>query len=204
MIVNQNNISQLAWDKMHNLIPAIVQDENTGQLLMQGYMNPEALAQTLDSQLATFYSRSKQRLWCKGETSGNHLKVSQIIADCDNDSLLLKASPQGPACHTGAPTCWFEDTPAPLGFLAELENLLASRKQASADSSYTASLYQKGIKRISQKVGEEGVEVALAATSGDKEELLNESADLVYHLLVLLQANELELSQVIEVLKARQ
>lgn len=203
MIINKQNITSLAWEKMDNLLPLIVQDAHSGKVLMQGYANPEAVAKTLESGNVTFFSRSKQRLWTKGETSGNTLKLIQLCADCDNDSLLALATANGPTCHTGAQSCWFNGSSADMTFVAELESLLAERKNADPDSSYTAKLYAKGIKRIAQKVGEEGVETALAATVQDKEELKNESADLLYHLLVLLQASDLQLTDVIKVLRQR-
>lgn len=203
MIVNKETLASLAWEKMDNLLPATVQDAISGKVLMQGYMNPEALTTTLDSGFVTFFSRSKQRLWQKGETSGNTLDLVEITADCDNDSLLVLANPNGPTCHTGAESCWFDSKAPAFTFLADLERVLAARKDASPDSSYTASLYAKGIKRIAQKVGEEGVETALAATVKDLDELKNEAADLLYHLTVLLQASDLSLSDVITVLQAR-
>lgn len=202
-MITKENMNALAWEKMDNLLPAIVQDARSGKVLMQGYMNTEALEATLDSKKVTFYSRSKSRLWQKGESSGNTLNLVSVSADCDNDALLVLANPVGPTCHTGAESCWFEGDTTDFTFLADLETVLAARKSAEPDSSYTARLYNKGIKRIAQKVGEEGVEAALAATVQDKEELLNESADLLYHLTVLLQASDLELSQVIEVLRKR-
>lgn len=203
MIITDDNLAQLAWDKMDNLLPAIVQDSNSGKVLMQGYMDQAALAHTLASRHVTFYSRSKQRLWTKGEQSGNTLQLVQIEADCDADSLLVLANPTGPTCHTGAQACWFDNDQADYTFLADLEALLAQRKGADPASSYTARLYAKGIKRIAQKVGEEGVETALAATVHDHAELKNEAADLLYHLLVLLQASELSMSDVIAVLRER-
>lgn len=202
-MITKENMNALAWEKMDNLLPAIVQDARSGKVLMQGYMNTEALEATLDSKKVTFYSRSKSRLWQKGESSGNTLNLVSVSADCDNDALLVLANPVGPTCHTGAESCWFEGDTTDFTFLADLETVLSARKSADPDSSYTARLYNKGIKRIAQKVGEEGVEAALAATVQDKEELLNESADLLYHLTVLLQASDLELRQVIEVLRKR-
>lgn len=202
-MITKDNMNTLAWDKMDNLLPAIVQDARSGKVLMQGYMDKDALTATLTSEKVTFYSRSKSRLWQKGETSGNTLNLVSVSADCDNDALLVLANPVGPTCHTGAESCWFNGDTTDFTFLADLETLLAERKSADPDSSYTARLYAKGIKRIAQKVGEEGVEAALAATVQDKEELLNESADLLYHLTVLLQASDLELSQVINVLRER-
>ncbi len=202
-MITKENMSTLAWEKMDNLLPAIVQDARSGKVLMQGYMNQEALDTTLSSQKVTFYSRSKSRLWQKGETSGNTLNLVSVSADCDSDALLILVNPVGPTCHTGAESCWFNGDTTDFTFLADLETVLSARKSADPASSYTARLYNKGIKRIAQKVGEEGVEAALAATVQDKEELLNESADLLYHLTVLLQASDLELSQVIAVLRER-
>lgn len=204
MIVTTENSNTLAWEKMDNLLPAIVQDALSGKVLMQGYMNQDALATTLDSGKVTFFSRSKQRLWQKGETSGNTLDLVSIAADCDFDSLLVLANPNGPTCHTGVESCWFEGNTPSFTFLADLERLLAARKGADPKSSYTASLYNKGIKRIAQKVGEEGVETALAATVHDKEELKNEAADLLYHLTVLLQASDMSLDDALSVLRERQ
>ncbi|MFC4701760.1 bifunctional phosphoribosyl-AMP cyclohydrolase/phosphoribosyl-ATP diphosphatase HisIE [Glaciecola siphonariae] len=203
MKLTPNNLSSLAWDKSDGLIPCIVQDARSAQVLMQGYMNQAALAHTLETKQVTFFSRSKQRLWTKGETSGNTLDLIDISADCDADSILVLAHANGPTCHTGSTSCWSHSDVSDFSFLAELENVLASRKGADVDSSYTASLYQKGIKRIAQKVGEEGVETALAATVADLDELKNESADLMYHLIVLLQASGLSLSDTINVLKQR-
>ncbi|MBD1388474.1 bifunctional phosphoribosyl-AMP cyclohydrolase/phosphoribosyl-ATP diphosphatase HisIE [Neiella sp. HB171785] len=196
--------SNLAWDKVDGLLPAVVQNAQSGKVLMLGYMNQDAIDHTLKTGHVTFYSRTKQRLWTKGETSGNTLNLVAIEADCDNDTLLIQANPIGPTCHTGTETCWGQDaSESPIAFIADLEAVIASRKGASADSSYTASLFAKGTKRIAQKVGEEGVETALAATVNDDEETLNESADLLYHLLVLLQHQGLSLAQVVDVLKAR-
>ena len=203
MIITKENITKLAWEKMDNLIPCIVQNAVSGKVLMQGFMNQVALEKTLDTGLTTFFSRSKQRLWTKGEESGNSLNLVEITCDCDNDSILALVNPVGPTCHTGTETCWFDSQSADMSFIADLEQVIASRKGADPDSSYTAHLYSKGIKRIAQKVGEEGVETALAATVKDLEELKNESADLLYHLIVLLQASDLNLSDVVKVLKAR-
>lgn len=197
--------ARIDWDKVEGLAPVVVQDFNSGQVLMMGYMNPEALSKTLETEQVTFFSRTKQRLWTKGETSGNVLQLRNIALDCDNDTLLVKVEPIGPTCHTGTTTCFDADKQeeSSLVFLHQLEQLLAARKNADPDSSYTASLYARGTKRISQKVGEEGVEVALAATSGDKAELVCESADLMYHLIVLLQDQGLSLNDVINKLKER-
>ena len=203
MKITKESSAQLAWEKMDNLIPAVIQNAHSGRVLMQGYMNPEALTKTLDSGKVTFFSRSKQRLWMKGETSGNTLDLIDISADCDQDSLLILAKPNGPTCHTGANTCWFNSEAPVMTFVAELEQTLSERKEADPSTSYTAELYGKGIKRIAQKVGEEGVETALAAVVQDLDELKNESADLLYHLIVLLQASDLSLSDAIKVLKDR-
>ena len=203
MKITQETQGQLAWEKMDNLLPAIVQDAVTGKVLMQGYMNPEALEVTLDSGKVTFFSRSKQRLWQKGETSGNTLDLVSVSSDCDDDSLLVLATPNGPTCHTGAESCWFDGDVADYTFVGDLERVLAARKSADPESSYTAKLYSKGVKRIAQKVGEEGVETALAATVMDKEELRNEAADLLYHLTVLLQAWDMSGSDAGNVVRER-
>lgn len=203
MIITNENSNELSWDKMDNLLPAIVQDALSGKVLMQGYMDQDALAKTLETGKVTFFSRSKQRLWTKGETSGNTLDLVSVACDCDQDSLLVLANPNGPTCHTGVESCWFEGNTPAFTFLADLERVLAARKDADPKSSYTASLYNKGIKRIAQKVGEEGVETALAATVHDKEELKNEAADLLYHLTVLLQASDMSLNDALNVLRER-
>lgn len=202
---------RIDWDKVDGLVPVIVQDFVSSQVLMMGYMNPAALEKTATTGLVTFYSRTKERLWTKGEESGNSLGLVNLALDCDNDTLLAKVNPIGPTCHTGTTSCFDADkqvTPethqeSQLVWLHQLEQLLAARKQADPKSSYTASLYARGTKRISQKVGEEGVEVALAATSGDKAELICESADLIYHLFVLLQDQDLSFDEVINKLKER-
>ncbi|CAM2961097.1 bifunctional phosphoribosyl-AMP cyclohydrolase/phosphoribosyl-ATP diphosphatase HisIE [Vibrio ordalii] len=196
---------RIDWNKVDGLVPAIVQDFQSSQVLMMGYMNQDALQKTAQTGQVTFFSRSKQRLWTKGETSGHVLQLKNMALDCDNDTLLVKVNPIGPTCHTGTTTCWDNDAQeeSQMVWLHQLEQLLAARKSADPDSSYTASLYARGTKRISQKVGEEGVEVALAAATGDKAELVCESADLIYHLLVLLQDQGLALSDVIDKLKER-
>jgi phosphoribosyl-ATP pyrophosphohydrolase/phosphoribosyl-AMP cyclohydrolase len=203
MIVTLENMDSLAWDKVEQLMPCVVQNIHSGEVQMLGYMNLDALKKTIETNKVTFFSRTKQRLWTKGETSGNTLNLVKLTVDCDQDSLLAQVVPIGPTCHLGHSTCWNEaDTPS-LSFLHQLEQLLAERKTADPESSYTAKLYAKGVKRIAQKVGEEGVETALAATAGDMEELRNESADLLYHLIVLLQANNLSLNDAIDVLQQR-
>ncbi|MCG7488105.1 bifunctional phosphoribosyl-AMP cyclohydrolase/phosphoribosyl-ATP diphosphatase HisIE [Vibrio sp. Of14-4] len=198
-------IERINWSKVDGLVPAIIQDFCSSQVLMMGYMNQEALAKTAETGKVTFFSRTKERLWTKGETSGNVLQLVNISLDCDNDTLLVKVEPIGPTCHLGNTTCWDIDPQeeSQMVWLNQLERLLEARKNADPESSYTASLYAKGTKRISQKVGEEGVEVALAATSGDKSELVCESADLVYHLMVLLQDQGLSMNDVINKLKQR-
>lgn len=201
-MLTQNDIETLDWDKNAGLIPAVIEDAVSGRVLMLAYMNREALQKTLETKRVTFFSRSKGRLWTKGETSGNFLNLVDLAADCDKDTLLVTVNAEGPACHLGTTSC-FGDLQSRWQFLRDLEVLLASRKGADPATSYTASLYARGTKRIAQKVGEEGVETALAATVHDREELRNEAADLVYHLLVLLQAENLELADVIDILRER-
>ncbi|MCW8108361.1 bifunctional phosphoribosyl-AMP cyclohydrolase/phosphoribosyl-ATP diphosphatase HisIE [Alteromonas ponticola] len=203
MKLSTNNIDKLAWEKMNGLLPAIVQNANSAQILMQGYMNVEALQQTLTTGKVTFFSRAKKRLWMKGESSGHTLELVEATSDCDDDAILILAKPNGPTCHTGTVSCWYDSPLADVTFLSALEELIASRKSDAPESSYTASLYQQGIKQIAQKVGEEGVETALAAVAGDTAELKNEAADLLYHLMVLLQASDTSMAEVITVLKGR-
>ena len=203
-ILDNDNIEALKWPET-GLLPVVVQHAISGKVLMQGYANAEALRVTLSSKQVTFYSRSKQRLWTKGESSGHVLTLQSMVADCDLDSILLLALPHGPTCHVGTETCWHDEasnSPS-LSFLTDLEQVIADRQGADPKSSYTASLFARGVKRIAQKVGEEGVESALAAMAGDKEELKNEAADLIFHLLVLLRSQDLALNDVIDVLKAR-
>ncbi|HLP96740.1 MAG TPA: bifunctional phosphoribosyl-AMP cyclohydrolase/phosphoribosyl-ATP diphosphatase HisIE [Saprospiraceae bacterium] len=191
------------FDKMPaGLIPAIVQDAGTRQVLMLGYMNREALQQTQDSGLVTFFSRSRQSIWTKGETSGNTLRVVDILLDCDQDSLLVLANPDGPVCHTGADTCWQQKNEA-AGFLYTLENLIQERKRSPVEGSYTNKLLSSGIPKAAQKVGEEAVEVVIEALGNRKDLLLNESADLLYHLLVLFTACDVSLQEVEQVLRLR-
>jgi phosphoribosyl-ATP pyrophosphohydrolase/phosphoribosyl-AMP cyclohydrolase len=206
LIRNLQDTNALEWQKMDGLIPAIVQDAFDGRVLMQAYMSREALNTSLDTGSVTFWSRSREELWTKGETSGNTLKLVAIHADCDNDCLLVLAIPSGPVCHRDTDTCFDSSgqniTPK-LAFLAGLERLIAQRDLERPEGSYTTKLFEAGIKRIAQKVGEEGVEAALAAAVGDREELASESADLLYHLLVLLRASGQDLSDVINVLNSR-
>jgi phosphoribosyl-ATP pyrophosphohydrolase/phosphoribosyl-AMP cyclohydrolase len=199
-------IERIDWNKGDGLVPAIVQHATDGRVLMLGYMNREALDATLARDRVVFFSRSKQRLWEKGETSGHFLQLVALRADCDADTLLLTALPAGPVCHTGSASC-FGDEPvtaaAPLSFLLELEQLIAQRIAEAPEGSYTASLYARGVRRVAQKVGEEGLEVALAGAGESDDALLAESADLLYHLLVLLRSRSLPLAAVIEQLRRR-
>jgi phosphoribosyl-ATP pyrophosphohydrolase/phosphoribosyl-AMP cyclohydrolase len=193
----------LDWAKMDGLIPAVVQDGATQQLLMLGYMNEAALTATLESGLATFFSRSKQRLWTKGETSGNHLRVLGVFADCDGDALLVRADPVGQTCHLGMTSCFTEESADGVGWLAELARIVAFRAAADPKESYTARLLGEGIQRVAQKIGEEGVELALAGAAGERQACVDETADLLYHLTVLMQARGYGWDDVAAVLKAR-
>lgn len=189
----------------HGLIPAIIQDAETKNVLMLGYMNEESLQKTIETQKVTFFSRSKQRLWTKGEESGNFLELVSIKNDCDGDTLLIQAKPVGPTCHTGADTCWQEPNSDNYGFISELEATIKSRRENSdSERSYVASLFEKGINKIAQKVGEEAVEVVIEAKDANDELFLSESADLLFHYLILLQAKGFQLNDVVEVLKGRQ
>jgi len=203
MLVTVDNINELAWQKMDNLIPAIIQHSATGAVLMQGYMSKESLAATFDSGKATFFSRSKQALWLKGETSGNFLNVEQVLADCDQDSLLIACTPVGPSCHLGTESCFPEQKLTQQNFLSQLEQVIASKKNDDPKESYTAHLFSRGTTKMAQKVGEEGVEVALAAVAETKEDLLGECADLFYHTLVLLADQNINLNEVMSVLQER-
>ena len=198
-----NDFSRLDWAKSGGLLPAIVQHWLTGEVLMLGYMNAEALAQTQAIGKVTFYSRSKQRLWTKGESSGHALLLKSICVDCDADTLLVQADPRGPTCHLGAASCFGDAVRPPLGFLAELDTLVASRKAELPEGSYTTQLFNGGTRRIAQKVGEEGVETALAAVTQSDDELLGEAADLIFHLTVLLRARGFGLADVTRVLLKR-
>ena len=185
------------------LVPAIIQDATTAKVLMLGYMNAEALQQTQLTQRVTFFSRSKKRLWTKGEESGHFLELVDIRIDCDNDTLLIQANPKGPTCHTGADTCWNEKNTASFGFLSELEETIHDRKQNDQDASYIASLFRKGINKIAQKVGEEAVETVIESKDNNSDLFLNESADLLFHLLILLQAKGYRLEDVVGILEQR-
>ncbi|MDX1470843.1 MAG: bifunctional phosphoribosyl-AMP cyclohydrolase/phosphoribosyl-ATP diphosphatase HisIE [Flavobacteriaceae bacterium] len=186
------------------LVPVIIQDSDTQKVLMLGFMNSEALSKTQDTKLVTFYSRSKKRLWTKGEESKNYLHVKEIKLDCDNDTILIKVKPDGPTCHTGSDTCWEEENKIEYGFLSDLENIIQER-QNSADpqKSYVSSLFKSGINKIAQKVGEEAVEIVIEAKDQNQENFLNESADLLFHYLILLRAKGVELNDVVSVLEKR-
>ena len=191
------------WDKGDGLLPAIVQDAATGQVLMLGYMNCDAADATIDKGLVTFFSRSKQRLWTKGESSGNHLAFVRACLDCDRDTILVEALPTGPVCHTGTRTCFTDDLPTTAGFLAHLDRLIAKRRAEMPEGSYTTSLFAAGKARVAQKVGEEGVELALARMKDDRDEMANEAADLLYHMLVLLADADMSLGDAVAVLEKR-
>jgi phosphoribosyl-ATP pyrophosphohydrolase/phosphoribosyl-AMP cyclohydrolase len=195
-----DSLSELDWTKQDGLVPAIIQDAANGRVLMLGYMNREALDLTRASDRVTFFSRSRQRLWTKGETSGNYLKVVSIETDCDNDSLLVQAIPHGSTCHLQRASCFAE---APANFLADLDQLIATRSIDRPEGSYTTRLFESGLRRIAQKVGEEGVEASLAALVEDDQALLGEAADLLYHLIVLLRARGLSLADAVAVLQQR-
>ena len=195
------------FEKGGGLVPAIVQDAVTRKVLMLGYMNEEAYRLTLDRGLVTFFSRSRNRIWTKGETSGNFLQLREILADCDGDTLLVKAIPSGPVCHTGADTCFGEENePSEISspeFLFYLESVIRDRRSNPVEGSYTNHLFSRGLNKIAQKVGEEAVELVIEAKDNDKELFLGEAADLVYHFLVLLAQKDTTLSEVIDVLKDR-
>ena len=201
--LSAETLHSLAWDKMDGLLPAIVQDAATSQILMLGYMNGEALSATLNTGFVTFFSRSKQRLWQKGETSGNRLALRSVHADCDDDALLVRARPAGPTCHLGTASCFGADAASGPAWLGRLQDVIRDRAGALSEQSYTARLIAAGLPRIAQKVGEEGVETALAAVTADDEALAGEAADLLYHLIVLLHARGLALEDVVKVLEQR-
>jgi len=193
---------QADFEKGKGLIPTIIQDADTQKVLMLGYMNEEALQKTQQEGRVTFYSRSKQRLWTKGESSGNYLEVKDIRIDCDDDTLLIKVNPAGPVCHTGADTCFSEKNEG-SAFLHQLESVIIDRKLNPDESSYTSSLFKKGINKIAQKVGEEAVEIVIEAKDDNKDLFLGEAADLLYHYLVLLAAKDVKLDEVLDLLKGR-
>ncbi len=194
---------ELNFDKLMGLVPAVIQDNNSNKVLMLGFMNREALDKSRETGLVTFYSRTRKRLWTKGEESGNFLKIREIIPDCDNDSLLIKADPTGPVCHTGTDTCFNESNTDEISFLLGLQDLIHNRKIEMPPDSYTTKLFEKGINKIAQKVGEEAVELVIEAMDVNDELLLNEAADLIYHLLVLLSARDKDIRDVLAVLEER-
>jgi phosphoribosyl-ATP pyrophosphohydrolase/phosphoribosyl-AMP cyclohydrolase len=199
----KENLHNLDWKKVNGLLPVIIQDCATLQVLMLGYMNEEALKQTLETKKVTFFSRSKQRLWVKGEISGNFLELVDIQADCDNDTLLIQVKPLGPVCHLNTTSCFGEADAPGLGILAKLERVIDDRFKTRPEKSYTASLFNEGIYRIAQKVGEEGVEVALAGVSNITEDIKNESTDLLFHLLVLLRQSNIGLDDILNEARKR-
>lgn len=197
-----NNLN-IDFEKVNGLVPAVIQDVDTNVVLMLGYMNQEALDKTLETKQVTFFSRTKQRLWTKGETSGNFLLMQDITVDCDNDTLLVKARPIGPVCHTGDDTCFGEVNKSKTLFIDHLREIIKDRKNNPSDQSYTASLFAKGINKIAQKVGEEAVEIVIEAKDDNKDLFLGEAADLLFHYLILLEAKGMELDEVMEVLIER-
>ena len=194
-------MEQIDFSKGNGLVPVVIQDNNTMQVLMVGYMNEEAFVKTNKEQKVTFFSRSKNRLWTKGETSGNFLFVKEVLSDCDNDSILIKVDPAGPTCHTGSTSCFNDNTAK--GFIYELEHIIEERIENDASDSYTNKLYKRGINKVAQKVGEEAVELIIEAKDENIELFKNEAADLLYHLLILLKAKGENLESIEEVLKSR-
>lgn len=184
------------FDKMDGLVPAIIQDDKTLRVLMLGFMNKEAYEKTVETGKVTFWSRTKGRLWTKGETSGNYLNVVSIKNDCDNDTLLIKVNPVGPVCHTGADTCWDEDNDNPIMFLTELQRFIERRHKEMPEGSYTTSLFRDGLSRMTQKVGEEAVELVIESMKGDNERLIYEASDMMYHLIVLLTSKGLSIEDI--------
>ena len=201
--LGEADVESLAWDKMDGLLPATVQDAETGQVLMLGYMSRESLVATLRSGKATFYSRSREALWEKGETSGNSLAVTGILADCDDDALLVRAVPAGPTCHLGTTSCFGAEGAQGAGFLGALRRIVRERAGADPVESYTARLLGEGVQRVAQKIGEEGVELALAAVGPDRQPVAEEGADLLYHLCVLMEARGLEWDDIAAILAER-
>lgn len=184
------------FEKMNGLVPAIIQDAKTLKVLMLGFMNEDAYKKTVETGKVTFWSRTKQRLWTKGETSGNFLHVVSIKNDCDNDTLLIKVNPDGPVCHTGADTCWNETNENPIMFLTELQRFIEKRHEEMPEGSYTTSLFKEGLSRMTQKVGEEAVELVIESIKGDNERLIYEASDMLYHLIVLLTSKGLSIEDI--------
>ena len=193
----------LDFNKMNGLVPAIIQDAETAKVLMLGYLNQEAYDKTVKTGLVTFYSRTRQRLWTKGEESGNFLDVVSIKEDCDQDTLLIQVHPRGPVCHTGTDTCWGEVNSEPVMFLKELQQFIQKRHEEMPEGSYTTSLFQSGINKMAQKVGEEAVETIIEATNGTNERLIYEGSDLLYHLIVMLTAKGLSIEDLARELEER-
>ncbi|MDB5226677.1 MAG: phosphoribosyl-ATP diphosphatase [Bacteroidota bacterium] len=202
-LYNSKLFMQPDFNKENGLLPAIIQDYRTGKVLMLGYMNEESLAKTKETGKITFYSRSKKRLWTKGEESGNFLQLKEIKLDCDNDTFLIKADPLGPVCHKGTDTCWDEKNEETFSFLHQLEDVIQDRKKNPKEGSYTNQLFNKGLNKIAQKVGEEAVEVVIEAKDTNDELFKNESADLLFHLLVLFTEKGIPLNEVIKILRER-
>lgn len=194
---------KLDFSKLGGLIPAVIQDEKSNKVLMVGFMNEQAFRKTMDTGLITFYSRSRKKLWTKGEESGNYLHVKEVIPDCDGDTILIKARPDGPVCHTGQYTCFNEPNTGSVSFLFSLQDLIHSRKKELPENSYTSQLFKSGINKIIQKVGEETIELLIETKDENNELLLNETADLIYHLLVLLSARDRDIRDVVAVLEER-
>lgn len=195
---------EIDFEKMNGLVPAIIQDNRTLKVLMLGFMNEEALQKTLSTKKVTFYSRSRKCLWTKGETSGNYLNVVSVKCDCDNDTLLIRAIPDGPVCHTGANTCWNEsNTPNPLAFLSTLQDFIEKRREEMPEGSYTTSLFKDGINRMAQKVGEEALETVIEAVNGSNERLIYEASDMFYHLIVMLTEKGIRIERIAEELQKR-
>jgi len=197
------DIKQIDFGKNKGLVPAVIQDAQTGKVLMMGYMNEESIRVTQEAGKVTFYSRSKERLWTKGESSANYLNLVDILVDCDEDTLLIKVNPDGPTCHTGTDTCWGENNTDQLQFLDYLTSVIHTRKNEDPEKSYTAKMFQKGINKLAQKVGEEAVELVIEAKDNNDDLFKNEAADLLFHYMMLLEAKGFELKDVISILQER-
>lgn len=202
-ILNKNDIEKLNFDKLNGLIPAIIVDVNTEQVLMLGFMNKESLQKTIDTKLVTFFSRTRNSLWTKGETSGNYLHLEKILVDCDDDSLLVFANPEGNTCHLGNYSCFNLERKENYNFLFELEKIIKERKNTLPENSYTAKLFKEGKDRIIQKVGEEAIETVIAAKNNSKDRIINETSDLIYHLLVMLTELNIPFNEIVNCLKER-
>ncbi|MDD4108201.1 MAG: bifunctional phosphoribosyl-AMP cyclohydrolase/phosphoribosyl-ATP diphosphatase HisIE [Prolixibacteraceae bacterium] len=198
------DVGKIDFEKLNGLVPAVIQDSNTLKVLMVGFMNAPALQKTIETGRVTFFSRSKNKLWTKGEVSGNFLNVVQVLTDCDDDSILVKVNPEGPVCHTGAETCFFEEnSESAVQFLIYLQDFIDKRKREMPEGSYTTSLFERGAAKITQKVGEEAVETIIGALTNDDENFIYESADLLYHLIVLLSYKGYRIEDIVNELKGR-